>query len=70
MDFDTLAVLGERAASTWRRRCGAAWRQHLPDDFFNKFPEVETLEIHLATGFMNLFLDNADFPANLTEKLQ
>jgi hypothetical protein len=30
----------------------------LPEDFFNKFPEVQTLEIHLATGFMNLFLDH------------
>ncbi len=69
VDFDTLAVLGERA-----REYGAGGAvQHgastLPDDFFNKFPEVETLEIHLATGFMNLYLDNAAFPANLTEKL-
>ncbi len=27
----------------------------LPEEFFDKFPEVETLEIHLATGFMNLY---------------
>jgi len=69
VDFDTLAALGERA-----REYGAGGAvQHgastLPDDFFNKFPEVETLEIHLATGFMNLFLDHAAFPANLTGKL-
>lgn len=69
VDFDTLQVLGQRA-----REHGAGGAvQHgastLPEDFFNKFPEVQTLEIHLATGFMNLFLDHADFPAKLTEKL-
>ena len=63
VDFDTLQVLGQRA-----REHGAGGAvQHgastLPDDFFNKFPEVQTLEIHLATGFMNLFLDHAAFPA-------
>ena len=67
VDFDTLGVLGARP------RVGAGGAvQHgastLPDDFFHKFPEVETLEIHLATGFMNIFLDHADFPADLTDK--
>ncbi len=69
VDFDTLKVLGERA-----RQHGAGGAvQHgastLPEDYFYKFPEVETLEIHLATGFMNLFLDHSAFPAKLTEKL-
>ena len=69
VDFDTLKVLGERA-----RQHGAGGAvQHgastLPEDYFYKFPEVETLEIHLATGFMNLFLDHPAFPAKLTEKL-
>jgi fructose/tagatose bisphosphate aldolase len=41
----------------------------LPEDFFNKFPEVETLEIHLATGFMNLFMDHPAFPAKLSEQI-
>jgi hypothetical protein len=65
VDFDTLAVLGERA-----RQHGAGGAvQHgastLPDSMFHKFPETETLEIHLATGFMNLFMDHAAFPADL-----
>jgi hypothetical protein len=69
VDFDTLKVLGDRA-----REYGAGGAvQHgastLPEDFFNKFPEVETLEIHLATGFMNLFMDHAAFPAKLSEQI-
>jgi fructose/tagatose bisphosphate aldolase len=69
VDFETLRVLGERA-----RHYGAGGAvQHgastLPRDYFNKFPEVQTLEIHLATGFMNLFLDHAAFPANLKQRL-
>ena len=69
VDFDTLKVLGERA-----RHYGAGGAvQHgastLPRDYFNKFPEVQTLEIHLATGFMNLFLDHAAFPASLKQRL-
>ncbi len=51
MDFDTLKVLGDRARSTGRR-CAAA--STLPNELFDKFPEVQTLEIHLATGFQNL----------------
>lgn len=69
VDFDTLKVLGDRA-----REHGAGGAvQHgastLPEDYFYKFPEVETLEIHLATGFMNLFMDNPAFPAKLTEQI-
>jgi len=41
----------------------------LPEEMFNKFPEVETLEIHLATGFQNLFMDHAAFPAHLKEQI-
>lgn len=65
VDFDTLRVLGERA----REHGSGGAVQHgastLPEDMFHKFPEVETLEIHLATGFMNLFMDDAAFPADL-----
>ncbi len=66
VDFDTLGVLGERA----REHGSGGAVQHgastLPDEFFDKFPEVETLEIHLATGFLNLFMDHDAFPQSLT----
>ncbi len=65
VDFDTLKVLGERG----REHGSGGAVQHgastLPEEMFNKFPEVETLEIHLATGFMNLFMDHPAFPADL-----
>jgi fructose/tagatose bisphosphate aldolase len=70
VDFDTLKVLGERA-----REYGAGGAvQHgastLPKEMFHKFPEVNTLEIHLATGFMNIFLDHPAFPAGLREQIE
>ncbi len=69
VDFDTLEVLGEHA-----RQHGAGGAvQHgastLPKEMFHKFPEVNTLEIHLATGFMNIFLDHPAFPAELRNKI-
>ena len=69
VDFETLKVLSERA-----REYGAGGAvQHgastLPVDLFNKFPEMQTLEIHLATGFQNLFMDHAGFPSGLKEQI-
>lgn len=69
VDFDTLKVLGERA-----RQHGAGGAvQHgastLPEELFNKFPEVQTLEIHLATGFQNLYMDHAAFPQDLKQQI-
>ncbi len=65
VDFDTLKVLGERG----RQHGSGGAVQHgastLPEEMFDKFPEVETLEIHLATGFMNLVMDHPAFPAEL-----
>ena len=37
----------------------------LPDELFDRFPEVETAEIHLATGFQNMLFDHPAFPAEL-----
>jgi fructose/tagatose bisphosphate aldolase len=69
VDFDTLKVLGERA-----RHYGAGGAvQHgastLPEELFNKFPEMQTLEIHLATGFQNNFMDHQAFPKALKESM-
>jgi fructose/tagatose bisphosphate aldolase len=70
VDFETLKVLSQQA---WKYCAGGAV-QHgastLPKEMFNKFPEVETLEIHLATGFQNLFMDHPAFPADLMEQIQ
>ncbi len=69
VDFDTLKDLGERA----REHGSGGAVQHgastLPAEMFDKFPEVETLEIHLATGFQNLFMDHEAFPKSLLDTI-
>ncbi|MEE8414156.1 MAG: class II fructose-bisphosphate aldolase [Dehalococcoidales bacterium] len=37
----------------------------LPDEMFELFPESDTLEIHLATGFQNIIYDHPSFPEEL-----
>lgn len=70
IDFDTLRHLSEMA----RREYGLAGAvQHgastLPESAFGKFPELETAEIHLATGFQNLFYDHPSLPSELRERM-
>jgi fructose/tagatose bisphosphate aldolase len=69
LDFDVLAKLGEHART--RGLAGAV--QHgastLPDALFHRFPEVETAEIHLATGFQNALYEHPAFPAELMEEI-
>jgi hypothetical protein len=66
IDFDTLEKLS-RAAREEYGMGGAV--QHgastLPDEAFDKFPEVDTLEVHLATGFQNIIYDSQHFPSGL-----
>lgn len=70
LDFKTLEALGERARN--RYQMGGAV-QHgastLPDDLFDQFPRVKTLEIHLATGFQNAVFDHPAFPAGLKKEM-
>jgi hypothetical protein len=37
---------------------------------FNKFPESEAVEIHLATGFQNMILDAPTLPAEMKEAIR
>jgi tagatose 1,6-diphosphate aldolase GatY/KbaY len=41
----------------------------LPDNLFHRFPEVETVEIHLATGFQNALFDDPAFPKELDDEI-
>ena len=71
IDFDTLKKLGEVA----RREYGLGGAvQHgastLPDNAFDMFPKVDTLEVHLATGFQNIIYDSENFPADLRETIR
>ena len=42
----------------------------LPESVFNRFPESEAVEIHLATGFQNMVLDAPTFPADLKREIR
>ena len=70
LDFETLGELSLLS----RERYGMAGAvQHgastLPEELFGRFPDVETAEVHLATGFQNLVMDHAAFPAELRERI-
>ncbi|MCD6289244.1 MAG: class II fructose-bisphosphate aldolase [Anaerolineae bacterium] len=70
LDFDTL----ERLSRLAREEYGMAGAvQHgastLPEEMFHRFPETETAEIHLATGFQNLLYDHEAMPAEFVEKI-
>jgi fructose/tagatose bisphosphate aldolase len=70
LDFETLKVLGEVA----REHGLAGAVQHgastLPDELFHRFPQVETAEIHLATGFQNALYEHEAFPAELYAEIE
>ncbi|HET7437754.1 MAG TPA: class II fructose-bisphosphate aldolase [Thermoanaerobaculia bacterium] len=42
----------------------------LPEAVFNKFPENDAVEIHLATGFQNMILDAPSIPAEMREEIR
>ncbi len=70
IDFNTLTELS-RAAREQYGMGGAV--QHgastLPDEAFDKFPQVGAVEVHLATGFQNIILDSAYFPRELLDDI-
>ena len=71
VDFDVHRRLGEVA----REEYGLAGTvQHgastLPDEMFHTFREVETAEIHLATGFQNTLYQHPAFPAEMHARIE
>ena len=42
----------------------------LPEAVFNKFPESDAVEIHLATGFQNMILDAPSLPAEMKNEIR
>lgn len=57
VDFERLAELSEAAREYGLGGAVQHGASTLPDSAFNKFPECETVEIHLATGFQNIIYD-------------
>ncbi len=65
----------ERLGAVARNEYGLAGTvQHgastLPDELFHRFREVETAEIHLATGFQNALYEHPAFPRELHEQIE
>jgi fructose/tagatose bisphosphate aldolase len=69
LDFATLARLGERARSRGLGGVVQHGASTLPDELFHRFPEVETGEIHLATGFQNALYEHPAFPSQLMDEI-
>lgn len=69
VDFDTLRVLSQRSKVHGAGGAVQHGASTLPKEMFNKFPEMNTLEIHLATGFQNIFMDHEAFPAALKSQI-
>jgi len=70
LDFETIRVLGEIARSYGLAGAVQHGASTLPDSLFHRFPEVETAEIHLATGFQNALYEHAAFPADLHSEIE
>jgi hypothetical protein len=70
IDFETLRNLSRIARDEYGL-AGAV--QHgastLPESAFGNFPDADTAEIHLATGFQNLVFDHPALPAELRERM-
>jgi len=71
IDFNVL----REVTAIGRREYGIAGSvQHgastLPESVFNKFPESEAVEIHLATGFQNMVLDAPSFPEAMKKEIR
>ncbi|MBU2567823.1 MAG: class II fructose-bisphosphate aldolase [Elusimicrobia bacterium] len=70
LDFDTLERLGKVAQKEYKLAgCVQHGASTLPPELFDRFPKVETAEIHLATEFQNMVFDNPSFPADLKTQI-
>ncbi|MBI4208619.1 MAG: class II fructose-bisphosphate aldolase [Deltaproteobacteria bacterium] len=70
LDFDVLA----RLSSVARDHYGLSGAvQHgastLPEEAFDRFPKIETAEIHLATGFQNMIYESPHLPLDFLERV-
>jgi fructose/tagatose bisphosphate aldolase len=70
LDFEVLRELGETARRNGLAGCVQHGASTLPDALFHRFPQVETAEIHLATGFQNTLFDHPAFPADLRREIE
>jgi fructose/tagatose bisphosphate aldolase len=70
LDFEVLRQLGVVAREYGLSGAVQHGASTLPDELFHHFPEVETAEVHLATGFQNALYEHPAFPAELYAKVE
>jgi len=71
LDLEVLRRLGEVCREEYGiAGCVQHGASTLPDELFHHFPAVETVEIHLATGFQNTLYEHPAFPADLQSKME
>ncbi len=70
IDFETLRTLSALARKEYGLSgCVQHGASTLPEDAFNMFPETETSEVHLATGFQNIIYDSKHLPADFRAEI-
>lgn len=69
LDFNTLATLSMLAQEYGMGGAVQHGASTLPEQCFSQFPQVKTLEIHLATEFQNIIFDHPDFPSELKTEM-
>jgi len=70
VDFETLRTLSKIAREEFGLAgCVQHGASTLPIEVFHKFPETETVEIHLATQFQNMVYESPYFPPELKAKM-
>ncbi len=70
LDFEVLRELGVVAREYGLSGAVQHGASTLPDTLFHRFPEVETAEIHLATGFQNFLYEHPAFPESLHREIE
>src|SRR3990172_3751296 len=70
IDFETLRVLSDLARKKYGLSgCVQHGASTLPEEAFHMFPETETSEIHLTTGFQNMIYDSKYLPAEFRQEV-
>lgn len=63
IDFETLRILSDLVRKEYGLSgCVQHGASTLPEEAFDKFPEIGASEIHLATGFQNIIYDSKHLP--------
>jgi fructose-bisphosphate aldolase, class II len=69
LDFDTLKLLSSAARTKGMGGAVQHGASTLPEAAFDKFPQMDTLEVHLATEFQNILFDGGAFPEELKQDI-